>query len=71
MDLHYATSEASMRETGWSLSGAGVRSLRGVVPSKVLLLYRVTCIENSANNGGGLYLPWPNGPVVTEKTGIG
>ena len=27
-----------MRETGWSLSVAGVRHLRGVAPSKILLL---------------------------------
>ena len=30
----------NMRETGWSISGAGVEYLRGVVPSKVIATSR-------------------------------
>jgi len=40
-----------MRETGQSLSAVGVRYLRGAGHSKKLLLYRVICNDNSANNG--------------------
>ena len=40
-----------LRETGWSLSAAGVLHLRGVGLSKKLLLSAVMRIANSANNG--------------------
>jgi hypothetical protein len=40
-----------MRETGWSLSVAGVKHLRGVDPSKVLLLRAGMRDDNAANNG--------------------
>ena len=39
------------RETGRSLSAAGVEYLRGVGLSKKLLLFAVMRIANSANNG--------------------
>src|SRR3989344_7282591 len=40
---------SNRRETGWSLSVAGVRHLRGVVPSKCLLLSEVIRTDNAAN----------------------
>ena len=40
-----------MRETGWSPIFCGRRNLRGLDPSKLLLLSRVIGIENTANNG--------------------
>lgn len=44
---------SNRRETGWSLSVAGVRYQRGVGPSKQqLLLSEVIRTDNSANNGG-------------------
>jgi len=45
-----------MRETGRSLSAAGVYYLRGVGLSKKLLLSGVIQIANSANNGETLFL---------------
>ena len=43
------------RETGRSLSAAGVYYLRGVGLSKKLLLSAVMRIDNSANNGETLF----------------
>ena len=40
-----------MRETGWSLSAAGVWYLREVDPSKKLLLYGEIRNDNVAHNG--------------------
>jgi hypothetical protein len=45
-----------LRETGRSLSAAGVSYLRGVGLSKKLLLSGVIQIANSANNGETLLL---------------
>ena len=45
-----------LRETGRSLSAAGVKYLRGVGLSKKLLLSGVIQIANSANNGETLIL---------------
>jgi hypothetical protein len=57
-----------MRETGWSLSVAGVRYQRGVGPSKQqLLLSEVIRIDNSANNGGGSNLQKFCGPKLLMK----
>ena len=39
------------RETGWSPIYCRRRFLRGVIFSKVLLLHRVICDDNAANNG--------------------
>jgi hypothetical protein len=44
------------RETGRSLSAAGVTCLRGIGLSKKLLLFGVIQIANSANNGETLFL---------------
>ena len=41
----------TMRETGWSPIYCRRRFLRGVIFSKVLLLHRVICDDNAANNG--------------------
>ena len=46
---------SNRRETGWSLSAAGVKHLREVDPSKILLLPEVIPDDNSANNGGILF----------------
>ena len=48
--------EKKLRETGRSLSAAGVKYLRGVDLSKKLLLSGVIQIANSANNGETLIL---------------
>jgi hypothetical protein len=45
-----------LRETGRSLSAAGVKYLRGVGLSKKLLLSGVIQIANSANNGETQFL---------------
>jgi hypothetical protein len=60
-----------MRETGWSLSGVGVRSLRRVVPSKKLLLHRVICDENPANNDEILIYSCPLITIDTLVCGYG
>jgi len=40
-----------MRETGWSLSTAGVKYLREADSSKKLLLHEVIHDDKTANNG--------------------
>ncbi len=55
----HAVMRGNMRETGWSLSVVGVKHLKGVDPSKYLLLSEVIRNENLANNGGILFVLHP------------
>ena len=70
MDLHFICGfvlscerSEQKRETGWSPIYCRRRYLRGVVPSKVLLLHGVIRDDNSANNGGIL-----NNFMVVDNT---